>query len=788
MIVIGLIGAAIGANAVVFSALDGFVIKPFPFHEADRLVSIGFADGSEQGLYWPDGVSAWQGVRDLFVSVDAFSEATTGFVVVPSRASDWAGVSTVTPGLFDTLGVKPRWGRVWTSAEIDEDSVVILSEGLARRLFHSPEQALSQRVEIRGGVRSVLGVMASTFRFPSAAADAWVPVPLNRWPGPIGLSTVARLSPRVSLTEARSRIPARAAVLTGGLHPLYSSKAVRAQPVGGARRNADVDRLLALVAIAAAALLVIACANAASLELVVLDSQSRDFAVRSALGATPWALCRQRVAEGAALVVIGWLVGVGTAAAGLLFLEGWLTRAMEAMLAKPLAIDSRLLTVTVLVAGATWAVSSIPILLRTFRQDLVDQLRLDTRSATQSKSSLRLREALLASQIVLTVAMLALALGSSRHYVTELTRDRGFEAANLAAVSVRVPPGMALRPANIDAELLTRLRATPWVSSVARTSALPPSTRGGLGSAGRVMINGAEPIQERVLFHDRRVDPEYFRTMGLSSLDGRLLDSSTQAGEIVIERRLAKRYWPHSSPLDSLIRIGGGEGFGFGAPTSRVIGVVQDMLGDRTVTTIGFGEDMYDVFVVYVPFSADDYYKNRLNAVQMVVRLTDSDRLPDLATLVRDAAPGAIVNVESVSSRYERLYANERLAALTTVGFGVLSLIVAATGIFAIASSVARARLQEIAIRLCLGGSPLNIVCVVATQTLRPVILGLSLGLIAVRATTPLTRSWIPGIPPPDFAIYSGIGVILTVTVLLAVWTPLRRALNTSPMRTLRDI
>jgi putative ABC transport system permease protein len=765
---VALLAVAMAVNVTVFSAADAFVFRTVPYAAPETLAVLDALDagpfGGTSGYVSARVLEAWRSRRDVFAAAHAYapgqrSHLTTGDVTERLSASQ------ITPGLLETIGVLPAWGRPFVQSDAVEGAppVVLIGESLARRLFGSPERAIGQTIRGDRSSPTVVGVMPSAFRFPSALETIWWPLDLAAWPDNSGVLNLARLAPGMTLEAADARVRRESPSIAEAVGASTRRGALYLRSLESLRHHPGASTVFAVLLGAAVCLLLIACANVASLETAAIGQRARQLAVQSALGASRGSLVRIGLAEGLCMLVASLAGAALLAWWGVQILERQLTRSMREALANPLDLDLRTLAFMTAVAAGTWLLTTMPAVWRVSRLSVVDGLRDDPRVMPVSRGAARSRQLLMTGQVALTVLLLVGALLYIQTYENRIGLEKGFDAASIAAIQVSPVPSAPLQGADLEAALLDRLRATPGVQAVSRTWSLPPSTQS--GSAARPTIDGEEH-DAVTMVHFANVDPEYLPTMGIEVVEGSGLVPGNPSEEVVIDERFARRFWASQSPLGSRFRLGGTMSGGDGE--FRVVGVSRELRPDRLV------------FIAYKALSPTS------NPLTFVARLADGFSLSALTSLVRATAEQSIVRVESIEERYRALEGDTRLAAAITGGFAVVALLVATCGIYAVMAFLVSGRRREIGIRMALGADRGAVRKLVFGSALRFVLAGTVIGLAAAAVGTQAIAAQLFGVTPIDPATYAGVASLVAATAVVATWWPAHRAAAVDPAVTLR--
>jgi predicted permease len=783
VLIVLLFGITLGANAVVFSAADAFVFKTVPYAKPEGLVVFATGPVSMSGAAgtWRDAVVEWRKHDDIFVGIHAYTRGPSAYLTT-NGVTEVAPSQLITPGMLELLGVVPAHGRPFVSADAEPgvDPTVIISDALARQLFGEADRALGQPLPAVVERPTIVGVMPASFRFPSAVDQVWRPMDLASWRSNSSVNHVARLRSGLPLSTAAAMTQERLPAIVAGFpmpERLMFNREVREEGVAlvslaDTRHRAGVGKSFLLLLSAAACLLLIACANVASLELAAASHRLRAMAVQTALGAARWSLIRVAVLEGALLLCASLAVAALLAFWGLDVLSTQLTVAMRDALVNPLDLDPRVLTFMVLIASATWMVTIVPAVITVSRLSVVEALRHDSRTQPVTRRAARSRQWLMSTQVALTVILLIGAALYIRTYSERIGLEKGLDARAVGTLLVSPAPGAKVNALELGRNIMTRLRALPGVKSLARTWSLPPSLQAGI--SGPLEIDGRDGKQGEPKLAFYTVDDEYFETMGIAIVEGQAYDESFEPDAVVVDERFAQKYWPDGSSLGARFNIGSA---GMGNVSKfRIVGVSRELRGDARVNERG-----QEVFVAYLRPSATEA------PLSFVIKIDDEARLPMIADVARSVAPNLVVRTDTIEARYRRLEADTRLAAAITSGFGTLAWIVAAGGIYAVMAFLVSGRTREIGIRMALGADEHAVRLMVLRSSMRSVAIGAVVGLGAAALAYQSITPQLFGVTPTDPATYAGVTALVIITALIATWFPARRAARVDPAITLRS-
>ena len=783
LLAVSTLALGIGANAAMFGVVKSVLLDALPYRDPDRLVRMygHFAAGSDnRGPLSAGTVNDIAQRQKSFTGVASFSGLPQDAIYIDEGGPRVVKAAWVEPALFTTLGVPAALGRLLRDDDAASDTVysIVLPHTTWHRMFSGDTAVVGRRVHLNGLPRTIVGVLPKGFVGPVAGADVYFPLSLrpalrdpirarrSHW-----LSLVGRLKPGVTVDAARGEMVAIAADLArehprdnGGI--TIATVAVRDAMVG------DTRRPLVVLMASAGLVLLITCANLAGALLSRTVSRRKEFAVRVALGAGRGRLVRQLLAESTVLALVGGVAGVLLAALGLRALRGLALPSLPEY--AQLSLDGAALLVTAATAVATGLAFGLAPALSASRSNVQGTLRDETRGASESLGSRRVRGFLVAGQIALCVSLLAGAGLLARSLWAMTTAPLGFNAESALTFAIQLGPsyGTADSRLRFQEQFLERARALPGVSAVATTSELPTQVmnRNGFTVEGAPLpADDAQPFALYVAVSD-----DYFRTLGIQLEDGRTFNASDAGGPpvLVIGEAMAKRYWPKGNAVGSRLRVGPNPN----APLITVVGVVADVRNDPA--------RMDPEPILYASIR-----QNPWNSPVVVVR-TLGDPLAMVKPLQRDLAaidptlplyrPATLRDVVGNG------LAGRRLPVVLMTAFGALALLLASVGVYAMFASMAAAREREFGVRVALGAGRGNIAGLVLRQGGMWLGLGLAGGALGVVAVTRLIGDLLFGVGPFD-PMTLGITVsTLVACAALALVVPIRRATRADPITTLR--
>jgi putative ABC transport system permease protein len=772
----------IGANSAIFTIINGVLLRPLPYSEPARLVMpSAVLRGQAYPVFSGPVFFALQEqaetLSDVAISVNALATLADGGAE-PERV---AGVH-ISANYFAVVGLAPLLGRTFHAEENEPAAaVVLLSESLWRERFNAAESVIGRSIELNGRQHEIIGVM------PAAASVSpdwryWMPIayePYMREPSNVlalGYQLVARLAPGVSLEQASSEVAGvveRAKEAGGMDNPSYSGtvQPLRNVYIGDARTP-----LLVLLG-AVGFVLLIVCANLANLLLAQAAARSTDFAVRRALGASPWQLVRQLLTEsmvlGLAGGVLGLLVGAWGAEALLRIMPPELPR-MPGM-----TVDGSVLAFTFGVSLLAALLFGLAPAVQAWREAVAPTLREDGRGVAGrggggTRAGLVLAETALAFALVIGAGLLIRSFAELRNV------DTGFRADRALTYSVSLPVVRYDDDESITLfwdQLLERTRALPGVLHAGAVQHLP---LGGRSMSISFDVEGQPPAAagEDEILEVRVATPGYFEAMGIPLRAGRLFEASDRAGSLpvaLLSEAAVARHFPGEDPIGKRIILG------WSRTDEPVEGVVVGVVGSvrhNELRTVSEAE-------LYLPLA-----QVPRNTMVLVLR-TAGDPLTLAAparAAVRELDAGlAVGELRPMTQVVAESAATDRfMAALLTV-FSGMALLLAAVGIFGVISYGVVQRRREIGVRLAVGASRSDVIRLIVSGAMRLASAGLLIGMVAALGLTRLIRSLLYGVAPTDPVTFLAAAAVLLVVALLASMLPAWRAARTPPAMVLNS-
>ena len=774
----------IGGNAAIFSLVNALLFQQLPFATPDRLVEVSG--------YYPKGAIASLQEQSRAMDIGAYS--TDSEVNLSGQGEAVRLVSSsVSANLFSVLGIGAEIGRTFSPDEArpGRDRVVVLSDTLWRRKFAADPAIIGRMVSIDGIGRQVIGVMPAAFQFPSANAQLWIPMRMDPsdsfdyWhTGFVPL--IARLKPDATIAQARGEIrPLIAHAIT--LFPYPMPKTWNADAAVTPLQEflvSDVRHKLMVLQFAVALVLLVACANVASLLLARSAVRQKEMALRSALGANRERIVRQLLTEAVVLSFAGAAAGLGLAY-GLLSVAKLALAADTPGLAG-IHINPYVVGFAIVLAVLTGLAFGLVPAIAASRAELASTLRSAGRRSASSHS-VRGRAALIAGEVALAV-VLAVSAGLLVKSLWALARvNPGFSPQQI--LTVRVTPSQSLceehsRCVALYAQLLHRIQSISGVSSVAAANALPLS---GEVPAIPAEMDGHPEVPGQTIgpmLWAGAVTPDYFSMMHVPLLAGRSFTASdAESSElvVVVSAGTAKRFWPGENPIGKHIRpVWGNE------PWRTVVGVV----GDVRLYKIAMELPDWINGVVYMPYpQAVGIDKKLPSSMTLVVRTArdpqyvSSEIRRIVAELNPDVPVGEVQTLEGVVASSK---SQERSMMWLFIAFAGSAVLLAAIGTYGVVSFSTAQRMYEMGVRIALGATPRDLFGLVLKLSLRLVLIGLVIGVVLALAATWTLSSFLYGVSSRDPLIFLGVSLLLISVAVLAGFFPARRAAQVDPMMALR--
>jgi putative ABC transport system permease protein len=780
----------IGANTAVFSVVNGVVLQPLPYPEADRLTAVWSQFPSMELMEFP---SSWPEYDDYRAASSSYEElgiwGRTQRTLTGGESPERLDVAYFSWTMFPVLGVDPALGRAFGSDEdvAGRDDVVVLSHALWERRFGADPSVVGGTVELDGATTTVLGVMGEGFAFPDPDTDAWVPAGVDPADPPGRANHFAqilgRLAPGVTLEAAEEELgrlvqgwdsdEGRGHSWSSTGHPAFL-RPLHQDVVGDVRAS-----LLVLLG-AVGLVLLIACANVANLLLVRAEGRTREISLRSAMGAGRARIIGQLVVESMMLAALGGVAGVAVARLALASLLSAAPTDLPRL--EGVTLDGSVLGFTAAVTLASGLFFGLAPAFRALRTDLATTLHsAGGRGGTAGRERFRLRGVLVVGQTALAVMLLIGGGLLLRSFGNLTSVDPGFRAESVLSASLSLPTTAYPEGADVTrfyADLLDRVESIPGVTSAALvrtpplTGSLPPND---IEFESRPSNPDDPPLNADI----QVASAGYFETMDIPVLTGRAFDGTdhetTEVVAVVDEPFVRRFFGEASDALGARVRQPGAPEF------ARIVGVVGAVHQEELGT-----EPRAHLYLLHAQ-SPRTWFPIRGMSV-----LARTDReAATLTSALRDGVRGLDPNLPvfgetTVRETLRSSMATERFSLFLQLVFAAVALSLAAVGIYGVLSHQVQQRTREIGIRLALGAERPRIVGLVVGQGMRLVVVAVLVGVGGALAVARALSSLLYGVSATDPLTYGAVTIVLGVVAALACWLPAHRASSVDPQAALR--
>ena len=773
----------IGANTAIFTVINTVLLRPLPYENPDQLVVL-----TETVSERPAGVSYqnyvdWRNQNTVFDNVTALRPRES-FNLTGAGESERLQGRLVSANFLSTLGIKPIRGRDFL-VEDDQPSatpVAIISHALWQRRFGADENVIGKQLTLNNQQYTVIGITPPNFRF-GADADISVPIGLSaerfklRGKDP-GITAFARLKQGASIDNANAELNTIAARLEQQYPDTNTGRRVRIESLRESVVG-DIRPMLLTLLGAVGFVLLIACANVANLLLTRSAGRQREMAIRTALGAGRMRILRQLFTESAVLALAGGVVGLLLAIWGGSVLSSYIPEGIPRM--TELAIDARVLAFTFGASLLTGVFFGLAPALQSAKTNLTETLKEGERNSSPGHN--RAGKLLVISEVALTLVLLVGAGLLVKSFWRLSQVNPGFNPQNVLAmqISINARPDEGPRVDNFLTELKQRLKQLPGVQAVSVSNGLPfeganfppivlegnPAPPPGQDPSGLLYI----------------VSPDYFKTMGIDLVRGRLFSSEDRKDTpqvALIDEVFAHQYFPNEDPIGKRFKLNTPD-----AESREIIGVVRHVehssLEGRNTNTAEFYFNFDQLSLATLP-----RYVRRVN---LLARTTVEPL--SLAGPVRNQISAldqnqAVFNVRTMEQALAQSVAAQRFSMILLAVFALLALVLAAVGIYGVISYSVAQRTREVGIRMALGAKTIDVLNLVIRDGLKLVFVGIVIGLAGALLLTRLMTTLLFGVTATDAVTYVTVALGLIIVALFACCIPARRATKVDPLVALR--
>jgi putative ABC transport system permease protein len=785
LVAIAVMTLGISTNVALFTVVRGVLLKPLPFHEPERLIQLyeQLQNGKRPYGYVAGGMyAAWKkntpSVEQMAVYGTDSNNLSDNGGQLPERIRYAEG----SWDLFPTLGVQPELGRLFTQADDSQGApgTVMLTHSLWMRRYGGDHNIIGKTIQLNTQPYTVVGVLPAWFMYPDTETQLWAPIyhevsaSQMREPSSHNYFVVARLKPGATIAQALSEVD----TVTKRVHqdnksPFVSNSANARSLLDGVVHDARTQ--LYVLFGATGCVLLIACLNVANLLIARSASRRKEISIRASLGGSRWKLLWEQVTESVLLAVVAGMLGVPLA-----WMEvRWLMSARADMARMDaVQMDGAVILFAVGVVAVSAVLAGILPGITLLRGPLLESLQDASRGSSRSLSATRLRKVLLVTEVAVTMVLLISAGLLLKSYRQMRAVDIGCTTQNMLTMRVGLAGTKYDSQAKMNAfysTLLEKLHTLPGVTSAALASTLP-----GQGYGGDSLLSIPELPQlgqQKHVAMIRGVDPGYFRTMQIPLLSGRFFEDRERlenAHGVIVSESFAREYFPQGDALGKHLQVrditeSRPEGF-------EIVGVVGDTLWSLNESK---GDTMY--FPLYgvgwtgfsIAVRADHNVESMALPVQKLIAQMD---------------PGLpVANVLTMEQSLGKATMDANVTSMLVLAFAIISLVLAAVGLYGVLSYLVTQRTGEIGIRMALGAQRQDVLQQMLVDGLQPALIGVVVGLVASAGCVQLIRSMLYGTRPLDPTVFVAVTSVLLIVAAGACFLPAWHAARLDPMQALRN-
>jgi putative ABC transport system permease protein len=788
----------IGVTSAIFAVVDGVLMKPLPYRHSEQLVNV-WSDATKLGrprnTMSPANFLDFQKMNQTLTQLEGYFSFVTPLEMSVEGPSEVVIGVSVTPRIFDVLGRAPLVGRSFKEGEWAFE--VVLSHAFWQRRFGGDPAVVGRAVRIQNNPVTIVGVMPPDFTFPYGTMlgpsgftretniDLWAPIAfsgpiaaVNRMITPQGQivrgthwwGAVGRMKPGVTVDRVQADLSTVARQLEQTYPETNAGWGATVLPVLDQTVGPIRNALLVLL-VGVGFVLIISTVNVANLVLARSIARQKELATRVALGAGRRRVVQQALTEGLVLGLAGGLAGVVLAKWGVAVLVGLAPPDLPRL--HEIAANTRMIWLTLGVSVLTGLVVGLLPALSASRVAPHVALQENSRGTIGSAFRRRVRATLVVAEVALAVTLTIGAGLLLKSFVSLISVDPGFNADQMLTWQMNLPDRLRTLDERVAfyQEFLTRMKALPGVVSVGGTTRLP------LGSTGLTTtldVDGRpRPVAEWPEVQFRRAIGDYFQTMGIPLLKGRLFtdaDGSAAPSVAVVNHTFASKLFPNEDALGKRVR------FASTQPWTTIIGVVGDIKHGAL--------DEVPEPEMYV-----NHRQGVVNSPYIVLRTTT--KAADMIEMVRAEARAIdsdlpVYRIQTMAAVKSDSVAQRRFVLILVALFGALALALAAIGVYGVMSLLVSERTQEVGVRLALGAHPTQMLRMLVGQALRLALAGIAGGVLLSLALMPLLRNQLYAVQPRDPLTLLGVPAVLLLVALVAAVIPARRAMRVDPVAALR--
>ncbi|MGA9247117.1 MAG: ABC transporter permease [Candidatus Acidiferrales bacterium] len=783
----------IGANTALFSVVNGVLLRPLPYRQPDRLVVLSEKTASfdSSSISYPNFLD-WQRSNTTFSSLAAYR--SDDFSILGNGEAERVRVGMISAGFFETLGVNPLLGRLFNADEdrLGAAPVALVTAGLWERKFGSAPDIIGKRVTMNGTGYTVVGVVPASFQLESTnlgIKDVFVPI--GQFKDPLfydrdvhdGMRALGRLKPGVTLAAAQANMDQIADNLAQTYPDADKGAGIGIVPL---KKDivGDVEPFLLVLLGAVGFVLLIACVNVANLQLARSTTRGREFAIRSALGASQLRVIRQLLTESI-------LLGLGGGALGL-WLAAWGTKAALRTLpetlprAQDVGLDGRVLVFTLLASVVAGVIFGLAPALKTSRPNLQETLKESGRGSSGAKH--RAQGVFVVIEMAMALILLIGAGLMIRSLVDLWSVNPGFNSRGVLTFAVTMSPSLGANAATSRTairQLDDTLRNIPGVEALSSTGGALPMN--GDDEFPFWLDGQPKPANESQMYQSLvyLTDPGYLQAMEIPLHRGRFFtsaDNEHSPAVVVIDESFAREYFPNEDPIGKRIHVG------IMDTAPEIVGVVGhvkhwglDVDGDAKHPIIA---------QAYIPFmQIPDKFWSGPPQTEVVLRTQGSPAA--MVPAVREAieklnGENVIFETKSLEKIVADSLAARQFSMILLSVFAALALLLSSIGIYGVISYVVGQRTHEIGIRIALGAQRSDVLRLMLGEGMKMALVGVAIGAVVALGLTHLMVKMLFGVSATDPLTFAAVSVVLSAVALVACYVPARRAMRVDPIVALR--
>jgi len=774
----------IGANTAIFTIANALLLRPLPYTNPDRLVRIA-TERDQAGYLSLPYFTALKDHNRSFSGVAAYSQES--FNLTGRGEAEQIGAERVTWNLFEVLGVRPVAGRAFLPEEDSAggNQVVMISSELATRLFDGDRNAIGKNLSLDSKDYTVIGVLPAKFSTPllGRKLDIFAPrlmemsivTPGRIQAGGMYFEGVGRMRPGVTLAEAQAETEVHYQQYKQDKPGNFDATVSVAMTVIGLQQNlvANVRPTLLILSAAVGFVLLIACANVASLLLSRALGRKKEFAVRTALGASRGTLIRQLLAESVLLAIVSGAIGIALGQAGTRLLAIYSTSNFPQM--ADVAMDLRVLAFTLAISIASGVLFGLTPSLQLSRPDLNTMLREEGRGSTGNLQLDRARRALVIAQVALTMVLLVGAGLLVRSFIRMRTASPGFEARGTLTMQTYLPPArypLAGQKIVFYRAAIRNMQSVPGVDAASISTALPM-----LANHGTPFLFERQPVValgQRPVALIQSISPDYPKAMGIAVVAGRAFNDHDDADAqpvILVNQSVVRKFWANQNPIGKRVFVGN-------LPKPfEVVGVLGDAKNNGLALAPGA-----EVFVPYPQLASPQLY------LSVRTSLDPHSLTSALRAQIAAADPDQpLMEIQTMEERLESASASPRFTMLLIGAFSATAFILAVVGIYGVIAYSVAQRTQELGIRIALGAENRDILRLVIGGGMALTLVGIAIGVAGSIALTRVMAAMLYETSATDPMVLGGSAALFLGIAVVAGYLPARRAMRIDPAGALRS-